>query len=47
MDSYEWAYGSVADSGEHAVLAYVEGGIHDRLRKCQLIGDSAPMELIS
>ena len=33
MHSYDWARGSVADSGEHddVVLAYIEGGIYDRL----------------
>lgn len=49
LDSYDWAYGSVADSGEHddVVLAYIEGGIYDRLRNSQFLGDSAPMELIN
>jgi len=49
MDSYDWEYGSVADSCEHddIILAYIEGGIYARLRNCQLLGDSAPMELFS
>lgn len=49
MDSYDWAYGSVADSAEYddIFLAYKESGIYDRLRNCQVLSDSAPMELIS